>query len=288
MIGLAAFALARGMPAGAVSAASRSAGALSAGPALAITRLRGTVLSAPRPAAGVVNASTPLWYLTRATGLVALVLLTASMALGLLSSVRYQRPAWPRFVTIGLHRNASLLALAFTALHIATTLADSYAPIRLQDVVIPFISAYRPLWLGLGAIALDLMLAMTVTSLLRTRMSYRSWRVVHLSAYLCWPVAVLHGLGTGSDTQVRWVLALTAACVAVIAVLTGWRLAYGWPAHAGARLVGAFALLLALVVGGAWLSAGPLQPGWARRAGTPAYLIGGDKKAAAPAPGGTR
>jgi sulfoxide reductase heme-binding subunit YedZ len=278
MIGLAALALARRMPAGAVSA----------GPALAITRLRGMVLAAPRPAAVVVNASTPLWYLTRATGLVALVLLTASMALGLLSSVRYQRPAWPRFVTIGLHRNASLLALAFTALHIATTLADSYAPIRLQDVVIPFISAYRPLWLGLGTIALDLMLAMTVTSLLRTRMSYRSWRVVHLSAYLCWPVAVLHGLGTGSDSQVRWVLALTAACVAVIAGLIGWRLAYGWPAHAGARLVGAFALLLALVAGGAWLSAGPLQPGWARRAGTPAYLIGGDKKTADQQPGGTR
>jgi sulfoxide reductase heme-binding subunit YedZ len=87
---------------------------------------------------------------------------------------------------------------------------------------------------------------------------------------------------------VRWVLALTAACVAVIAGLIGWRLAYGWPAHAGARLVGAFALLLALVAGGAWLSAGPLQPGWARRAGTPAYLIGGDKKTADQQPGGTR
>jgi sulfoxide reductase heme-binding subunit YedZ len=101
-------------------------------------------------------------------------------------------------------------------------------------------------------------------------------------------VAVLHGLGTGTDTPVRWVLALTAACVALTAGLTGWRLAYGWPAHAGARLVGAFALLLALIVGGAWLSAGPLQPGWARRAGTPAYLIGGGKKAAAPELGGTR
>ncbi len=237
------------------------------------------------PSAIVINSSTPLWYLTRATGLVALVLLTVSMALGLLSSVRYLRPAWPRFVTAGLHRNSSLLALAFTGIHVATTLADSYAPVRVQDVVIPFISAYRPLWLGLGAIAFDLMLALTVTSLVRTRLSYRSWRLVHWGSYLCWPVAVLHGLGTGSDTPVRWVLGLTVACVALIAALTGWRLAYGWPSHAAARLVGALALVLALILGGAWLTAGPLQPGWARRSGTPPQLINGGRASARPAAG---
>jgi predicted ferric reductase len=237
------------------------------------------------PIALVVNSSTPLWYLTRATGLVALVLLTASMALGLLSSVKYQRPAWPRFVTAALHRNASLLALAFTVIHIVTTLADSYAPIRVQDTVIPFISAYRPLWLGLGTIAFDLMLALAITSLLRTRMRYRTWLLVHWSAYLCWPVAVLHGLGTGSDTPVNWVLGLTLACVGLIAVLTAWRLAYGWPSHAAARLAGALVLVVALVVGGAWLAAGPLQPGWARRSGTPARLLNGGAQPTAPARG---
>jgi hypothetical protein len=79
------------------------------------------VASRMAPSAIVVTSTTPLWYLTRATGLVALVLLTLNMACGLLTSVRYQRPAWPRFVTIGLHRNIALLALAFTGLHIATT-----------------------------------------------------------------------------------------------------------------------------------------------------------------------
>jgi hypothetical protein len=271
------------------------AGRVLAAPAPAVPIRLTPVLAAPALAARVpagaivVNSSTPLWYLTRATGLVALVLLTASMALGLLSSVRYQRPTWPRFVTAGLHRNASLLALAFTAVHVVTTLADSYVPVRLQDVVIPFISAYRPLWLGLGAIAFDLMVALTLTSLLRTRMSYRSWRLVHWSSYLAWPVAVLHGLGTGSDTPVRWVLVLTVACVALIAVLTGWRLARGWPSHAGARLAGALALVLALIAGGAWLNAGPLQPGWARRSGTPARLInGGTRTSPRPAAGGQR
>jgi sulfoxide reductase heme-binding subunit YedZ len=204
----------------------------------------------------VVTSTTPLWYLTRATGLVALVLLTVSMALGLLSSVRYATPAWPRFVTAGLHRNVSLLALAFTVIHIITTLADTFVPIHLQDVVIPFISAYRPVWLGLGAIAFDLLIALTITSLLRSRMSYRSWRLVHWGSYLCWPVAVVHGLGTGTDTPVRWVLALTAACVLAIAGLVAWRLRYGWPSHAGTRVAGAVMLGLALVSGGVWLVAG--------------------------------
>jgi len=248
-----------------------------------------TLGAAAPPGAIVVNSATPLWYLTRATGLVALVLLTASMALGLLSSVRYQRPGWPRFVTVGLHRNSSLLALVFTGVHIVTTLADSYAPISVQDVVIPFISAYRPLWLGLGTIAFDLMIAVTVTSLVRTRISYRTWHLVHWSSYLCWPVAVLHGLGTGSDTRVTWVLGLTAGCVALITGLAGWRLAYGWPSHAIARLAGALVIVLTITAGAAWLAAGPLQPGWARRAGTPPSLIkGGTPTGAVPRSGQAR
>jgi predicted ferric reductase len=258
---------------------SRGAVLALAGPGLARPGLAAPAAAGRlAPGAIVVTSSTPLWYITRATGLVALVLLTLSMAFGLLSSVRYQRPAWPRFVTIGLHRNTALLALAFTVLHVVTTVTDSFVPIHLQDAVIPFISAYRPLWLGLGAIAFDLMLALTVTSLLRTRISYRSWRLVHWSAYLCWPVAVLHGLGTGSDTPVRWVLGLTVACVALVAGLTAWRLAYGWPSHAAARLAGALALVLALIAGGAWLTAGPLAPGWAHRAGTPSHLVSSGAK----------
>ena len=98
------------------------------------------------------------------------------MALGLLSAVRWQRPGWPRFVTAGLHRNVSVLACAVVVVHIVTTLADGFVPIYIQDAVLPFGSAYRPLWLGLGAVSFDLMLVLTVTSLVRTRMSYRAWR----------------------------------------------------------------------------------------------------------------
>ena len=223
---------------------------------------------AASPAALVVTSSTPLWYATRATGVVALVLLTASMTLGLLSSLRYQRPAWPRFVTLGLHRNVSLLALAFTVAHVLTTVLDSFVSIPLQDAVIPFISSYRPLWLGLGAIAFDLMLALTVTSLLRTRMGLRSWRLVHWTAYLCWPVAVLHGLGSGTDTPVRWVLALTALCVLTVTGLTLWRLGLTWQSRPVASTAAVVAIVIVLIAGGAWLRTGPLSPGWSARSGT--------------------
>jgi methionine sulfoxide reductase heme-binding subunit len=226
------------------------------------------VTGAGHASAIVVTSSTPLWYATRATGLVALVLLTASMVLGLLSSVRFQRPTWPRFVTLGLHRNVSLLALGFTVVHVLTTVLDSFVSIPLPDAFIPFISSYRPVWVGLGAIAFDLMLALILTSLVRTRMGLRSWRLVHWGAYLCWPVAVLHGLGTGTDTTARWVLALTACCVLAVAGLTLWRLALAWPDRPVASTAGAVLVVLTLIGGGAWLRAGPLSPDWSARSGT--------------------
>jgi predicted ferric reductase len=224
--------------------------------------------AAAHPAALIVTSSTPLWYTTRATGLVALVLLTASMAAGLLSSVRFEHRNWPRFVTLGLHRNLSLLALAFTAVHVLTTVLDNFVSIPLQDAFIPFIATYRPFWLGLGAISFDLMLALIVTSLVRTRMGLRSWRLVHWTAYACWPVAVIHGLGTGTDTPVRWVLALTACCVLVVVVLTLWRLALSWPQRPGWVTAGMALVVLAVIAGGAWLQAGPLAPHWNTRSGT--------------------
>jgi predicted ferric reductase len=232
----------------------------------------GMLLAGPAGHVIIVTSTTPLWYATRASGLTAMVLLTGSMVLGVLTSVRYQRPGWPRFLTVGLHRSVSLMALAFTMIHIATSLADQFVPIGVQNVVIPFLTPYRTLWVGLGTIAFDLMLALIITSLLRAKMSLVSWRLVHFTAYLCWPVAILHGLGTGSDTQVRWVLLLTLACVAGVTAAVCWRLSYGWPSHRVARVAGAVAVVLALIAGGTWLSSGPLQPGWARKAGSPTLV----------------
>ena len=158
------------------------------------------------------------WFLTRGLGVSALLLLTASLALGVLTSVRWRAQRWPRFVTAGLHRNLTLLAIAFVALHVVTTVADGYTPIGLKDAVIPFVSPYRPIWLGLGAIAFDLLIALVVTSLLRERIGYRVWRYVHWLAYAAWPVALVHALGTGTDARLGWMRSIGAACVAVVAL----------------------------------------------------------------------
>ena len=135
-----------------------------------------------------------LWYLTRGAGAMTLVLLTVSAVLGIADVRRWTSPRVPRFVVDGLHRTVSLLVVALVAVHVVTSIIDSYAPIRLIDAVIPFISAYRPVWVGLGAVAFDLLLALVVTSLLRARLGARSWRAVHWLAYACWPVAFVHGL----------------------------------------------------------------------------------------------
>jgi methionine sulfoxide reductase heme-binding subunit len=221
------------------------------------------------------------WYLARGTGAVALVLLTASVVLGILGSVRWgSAPRWPRFAIDSLHRDVSLLVLAVLAVHIVTSVLDSFAPIRLIDAVVPFASAYRPLWMGLGALSFDLLIALAVTSVLRRRLGYRTWRAVHWLAYASWPVAVFHGLGTGSDTKVWWMLALTAACVAAVLVAVWVRLgtvAEDRPGIRGAAIVATVATPLALAV---FTLAGPLQKGWAARAGTPTKLLGGSVRTA--------
>ncbi len=169
--------------------------------------------------------SQALWYLTRGSGIVALLLLTAAVVAGLTTSARWSARRWPRFVVENLHRNVSLLSVIFLAVHISSAVLDSYVSISWIDAVIPFIGSYRPLWLGLGAVALDCFLAVAATSMLRARIGYRTWRKVHWLAYGCWGVALMHGLGIGSDSRQIWMLGLDAAAVAAVAVAVVWRIA---------------------------------------------------------------
>lgn len=230
-------------------------------------------MNAALVAAGVSSGPSPLWYATRATGLITTVLLTASVVLGILTTVRFATPRWPRFVTAGVHRNVSLLVLAFLGVHIVTAELDTFAPIGWLAALVPFASAYRPIWLGLGTVATDVLLAVSITSGLRPRIGHRMWRAVHWSAYACWPLAMIHGLGTGTDTRLSPTLALNLACILAVLAALWWRLATGWPAQAGLRIgSAALSVVLPVAVGG-WVLTGPLQPGWARRAGTPARLV---------------
>ncbi len=219
------------------------------------------------------SGATILWYLARGSGLAALVVLTMSVILGIVTTVRWSSDRWPRFVIELLHRNSSLIAFGLIVVHIATIVLDGFAPIGWKDAVIPFASPYRTLWLGLGSVSFDVLLALLVTSLLRHRIGHRTWRFVHWFAYLCWPLAVVHGIGTGSDTQVTLALGLTLACVGAVILALWWRLAVGWPDHRGVRVAAIVVSLVAPVVLVLWLGAGPLAAGWARKAGTPASVL---------------
>jgi methionine sulfoxide reductase heme-binding subunit len=227
-------------------------------------------------------APNPLWYLSRGTGALTLVLLTATVVLGIAGTLRW-RPSLhvPRFLVDGLHRNLSLLVVVLLAAHVLTSLLDPFAHLRALDALVPLASSYRPLWLGMGALALDLLIALVVTSLVRARLGLRAWRAVHWLAYACWPVALFHGLGTGTDASAPWLQALTALCAGAVAVALTARIVREWPARATLR-AGALCLVGAVLAAGtAFAVQGPLRAGWARRAGTPGALLAAVRPAAA-------
>ena len=165
-----------------------------------------------------------LWYTTRGAGAVTLILLSTVVVLGILSTLRVQSGRWPRFLTTGLHRNLALMTLVFLVLHIVTAVVDPFTNLGWAAAFVPFSSYYRTFWLGLGVISFELLLAIVVTSLVRGYLGHRAWRAIHWLTYAAWPVGVLHGIGTGTDTWSAWMLAITAACVAAVGVAIVLRL----------------------------------------------------------------
>ncbi len=169
-------------------------------------------------------SSPVLWYATRATGLVALVLLTGTTVLGILTANRSSSPRWPGFALQDLHRRVSVIAMGFLACHILTSVVDTYVHIGWAAVVVPFASSYKRLWVALGSVGVDLLLAVAVTSWLRHRIRARTWRAVHWLAYLSWPVAISHAFGMGTDMGQSWVVGLTGTCIAVVVGAATWRI----------------------------------------------------------------
>jgi len=172
-----------------------------------------------------ITQSTALWYASRATGVVCLVLLTVVVLLGILVNRQGRLPGLPRFAVTGLHRSISLLAVAFLAIHVITAVADKFVTIQLIAAVVPFTSSYLPFQIGLGAVALDLIAALTVTSLIRARLGRRLWRGVHWLAYAAYPVAVAHSVASARDLRSGVLLALAAGCVLSVCAAACYRLA---------------------------------------------------------------
>ena len=168
-----------------------------------------------------------LWFASRGSGIVSLLLLTSVAVLGLISMVRWQRPTWPRFLINDLHSNLALLSVVFIGVHVTSAVLDPFTNLGIYSATIPFVSSYRPLWVGLGVISIYLFIALIITSLLRERIGERTWRLVHWAAYGAWPLAVLHSMGSGSDAFAPWMMGIEALCIAAVVLALTWRIASG-------------------------------------------------------------
>jgi sulfoxide reductase heme-binding subunit YedZ len=165
-----------------------------------------------------------LWYWARGLGVSSMVLLSLVMVLGILTRGGASLPGLSRYVVASVHRTLALSAVVFIGLHVVLLFSDPYAQLRLVDLIVPFDGAYHPLWLGLGTLALDAVLLLVISSVLRDRLGPRTWRAVHWIAYACWPLAVLHGLGNGTDAATAWYRWTTFVCVASVCMAIAWRL----------------------------------------------------------------
>ena len=159
-----------------------------------------------------------LWYLNRGTGVVLLIVFTATVVLGVLATGRLTTPLWPRFITQGLHRALAASTVLMLVAHVVSAVVDEYVDIRWWQAFVPFGSSYAPLWMALGAISLDLLALVIATSLARARIPNRVWFLVHLTTYVAWASALVHGLFIGTDSAEGWMVAIYVGCAATVAL----------------------------------------------------------------------
>lgn len=220
-------------------------------------------------------AVNPLWYAGRAAGTIALLLLTVTVVLGVTVAGKAAPRRIGRFELGRLHRDLSVLSLVFLTLHIVTVIVDPFTHLSWTAVCLPFGASYRPLWLGLGAVAVDLLLAVAVTSALRLRLGRRWWKAVHWLVYAAWPLGLVHAIGAGTDTRLPLQLWLYAAGLACTVAAVSWRLYRAGPGHAALRLAAAAAAIAVLCLVTVFLAAGPLRPGWSHRAAASLAFLAG-------------
>ncbi|HEU5423753.1 MAG TPA: ferric reductase-like transmembrane domain-containing protein [Nitrolancea sp.] len=209
------------------------------------------------------------WYVARGSGIAAYLLLTLSVAAGIALSRRWHGRTLPRLVVDGWHRWLTLSFYLFVALHVVTLLLDPFTKFQAPDLLVPFFSDYRPLWTSLGIIAAELGLALGASVLVRRWIGYRAWHILHGLTYLLFPLSLLHGLGDGSDSRTVWALALYAGSALLVLAAVAWRAADSPRWRLPAVTAGAVVTVAILL----WSLVGPLAPGWAKAAGTPARLL---------------
>ena len=200
------------------------------------------------------------WEVARVGGMLALVLATASVVIGLALSLKMRTTAFPRFVTNELHRYVSLLTIIFIAVHGLAVWVDPFTAFTPSEVLVPLVSHYRPLWIAMGIVAGYLMLAVYASEWVRSRIGYAWWRRFHYVSFAVFLLGILHGLGSGSDTATAWGIVVYGLCVGSVAVLVILRL-LALPAS-DRRDVGIVGIGLAIFALAVFTSIGPMRAGW--------------------------
>ena len=200
------------------------------------------------------------WEIARVGGMLAYLLASGSVVIGLLLSLKLRSSRWPRFLTTELHRFVTVLALAFTAIHGVAVWIDPFTGFTAAEVLVPFASHYRPLWLALGIIGGYLLVAIWASEYVRKWIGYAWWRRFHYLSFVVFLLATVHGLGSGSDTREPWTLGIYVACTGSVLALVAWRVI---DATMGLRRIPSLAgLSVAAVALAAFALAGPVQAGW--------------------------
>jgi predicted ferric reductase len=206
---------------------------------------------------------TVTWDIARAGGFTAFILLTFSVAIGLALTLQWQSPSrWPRIINSELHNFVTLLALIFTGVHILAVWVDPFTSFGWNEVFIPLVSHYRPLWMAFGIIALYIGIAIGISTWLRPYIGYKLWRRLHMLTLLLYVFVVVHGIATGSDTATWWGIATYSLSVILVGILLWNRLMKPVNAKSRAHPILAIAVVIAVEVGAFLTIIGPLQPGW--------------------------
>jgi hypothetical protein len=207
-----------------------------------------------------MNTTSLTWEIARAGGFTAYGLLSASVAIGLVVSLKWRSARWTRYITTELHRFVTLLSLVFIAIHTLTVAVDSFIQFSLPEILVPFVSHYRTLWIAAGIVSSYLLIAVYLSEQVRPFVGYAWWRRFHALSFGAFALALVHGIASGSDTKTPWAIAIYGGSVAIVGALILVR-AFP-PTSERSHPIPAAIVILALALGGFWAWSGPLQPGW--------------------------
>ena len=173
---------------------------------------------------------TVTWDVARAGGFTAYILLTLAVVVGLALSTQIQSPSfWPRIINSELHNFLTLLSTIFLGVHVLAVILDPFTHFGLNEILIPLASHYRPEWMALGIVGFYLGIAIGISTLLRKQIGYKWWRKLHVLTLAIFALTAIHGIGTGSDTQTPWALAIYLVSIALVSVLLYRRMFFSKP-----------------------------------------------------------